>query len=272
MARNESDGEGRSLSDTVGGPGSGLLRLSEPGGFQITGCIQLDGHADEMALALDAAGMKREGAEWLRKADDYHQDILNSMQSAVFRDHGIDVLPIEPLTHRLEKQGSEFYYSLVAPLVLETEFFPGYLLRYHWVTDFMEQRGGLLLGMGTGCGRSGSRLHLRLCFGENVHGDVNKLLLTFYSSLAYGMTRDTYSAVEFTDITEGFNENTLPHTYSNTQQMRMLRMMFVKEEGGELWIAPGTPKAWLDTRDGFSLRKAPTDISERSVINSGRSG
>jgi len=93
---------------------------------------------------------------------------------------------------------------------------------------------------------------------------VNKLLLTFYSSLAYGMTRDTYSAVEFTHITEGFNENTLPHTYSNTQQMRMLRMMFVKEEGGELWIAPGTPKAWLDTRDGFSLRKAPTDFGEIS--------
>ena len=44
------------------------------------------------------------------------------MQAAVFQDHGIDVLPIEPLTHRLEKQGSEFYYSLVAPLVLETEF------------------------------------------------------------------------------------------------------------------------------------------------------
>src|SRR5262249_32263759 len=64
--------------------------------------------------------------------------------------------------------------------------------------------------------------------------------------------------VEVTRITEGFNEGTLPHTYSNTQQLRMLRMMFVKEEGDELWIAPGTPKAWLDTRDGFSIHNAPT--------------
>ena len=62
-----------------------------------------------------------------------------------------------------------------------------------------------------------------------------------------------------TRITEGFNEGTLPHTYSNTQQLRMLRMMLVKEEAGELWLAPGTPRAWLDSRDGFALRNAPTN-------------
>ena len=88
---------------------------------------------------------------------------------------------------------------------------------------------------------------------------MDKFLLTFYGSLAYGMTRDTYSAVEVTRITEGFNEGTLPHTYSNTQQLRMLRMMLVKEEAGELWLAPGTPRAWLDTREGFAIRNAPTN-------------
>lgn len=218
----------------------------------------------EMALAIDEAGMKTDGAAWLAKADAYHQDILTSMQAAVFQDHGIDVLPIEPLTHRLEKQGSEYYYSLVAPLVLETEFFTASDPHYRWITDFMEQRGGLLLGMD----RVWDAIDHAYTYGYALeflrHGDVDKFLLTFYGSLAYGMTRDTYSAVEATHITEGFNEGTLPHTYSNTQQLRMLRMMLVKEEGGNLLLAPGAPRAWLDTHEGFSISKAPTDFGEIS--------
>jgi hypothetical protein len=216
----------------------------------------------EMAVALEEAGMKTEGAAWLDEANNYHEDILNSMQSAVFNDHGIDVLPIEPLTHRLEKQGAEFYYSLIGPLVLETEFFGARDPHYRWITDFMEQRGGLLLGMD----RVWEDIDHAYTYGYALeylrHGDVNRFLLTFYGSLAYGMTRDTYSAVEGTRIVEGFNEGTLPHTYSNTQQLRMLRMMFIKEEGGDLLLAPGTPRAWLDSREGFSISEAPTEFGE----------
>lgn len=213
----------------------------------------------EMAMALREAGMK-EAADWTAEADHYHQDVLESMQSAVFQDHGIEVLPIEPLTHRLEKQGSEFYYSLVAPEVLETEFFAATDPHYHWLTDFMDQRGGLLLGMDRVWDGIDHAYTYGYAMEQLRHGDVNKFLLTFYGSLAYGMTRDTYSAVEVTRITEGFNEETLPHTYSNTQQLRMLRMMLLKEEAGELWIAPATPRAWLDTRDGFAIRNAPTNF------------
>lgn len=213
----------------------------------------------EMAVALREAGMEKEAADWNAEASKYHQDILESMHAAVFQDHGIDVLPIEPLTHRLEKQGSEFYYSLVAPLVLETEFFAATDPHYRWMTDYMEQRGGLLLGMDRVWDGIDHAYTYGYALEQLRHGNVDKFLLTFYGSLAYGMTRDTYSAVEVTRITEGFNEGTLPHTYSNTQQLRMLRMMLVKEEAGELWLAPGTPRAWLDSRDGFALRNAPTN-------------
>jgi hypothetical protein len=115
----------------------------------------------------------------------------------------------------------------VAPLVLETEFFSAADPRYKWIADFMEQRGGLLLGMDRVWDGVDHAYTYGYALEELRHGDVNKFLLTFYGSLAYGMTRDTYSAVEVTRITEGFNENTLPHTYSNTQQLRMLRMMFL---------------------------------------------
>jgi len=212
----------------------------------------------QMAAALRTAGMQAEAAAWTAEADKYHQDIWDSMQAAVFQDHGVTVLPVEPLTHRLEKQGSEYYYSLIAPLILETEFFSATDPHYHWITDFMEQRGGLLLGLARIFDTTDHAYTYGYAMEQLRHGNVDAFLLTFYSSLAYGMTRDTYAAVEGTRITEGLNEHTLPHTYSNTQQLRMLRMMLVKEEGSELWLAAGTPRAWLDTRDGFGIRNAPT--------------
>ena len=211
----------------------------------------------EMAVAMREAGMEKEATDWSTEAGKYHQDILESMQAAVFQDHGIDVLPIEPLTHRLEKQGGEYYYALIAPLVLETEFFAATDPHYHWLTDYMEQRGGLLLGLARIWDATDHAYTYGYALEQLRHGNVDAFLLTFYGSLAYGMTQDTYSAVEGTRIAEGFNEATLPHTYSNTQQLRMLRMMLVKEEAGELWLAPGTPRAWLDTREGFAIRNAP---------------
>ena len=89
-------------------------------------------------------------------------------------------------------------------------------------------------------------------------GDIGKFLLTFYSSMAYGMDRDTYSAVEITRITNGINELTLPHTYSNTQQLRMVRMMLVKEEGDDLLLAFATPRAWLTGTNRIAVKRAPT--------------
>ncbi len=214
---------------------------------------------NEMAAALREAAMQKEATDWTAEAAKYHQDILESMQAAVFQDHGVEVLPIEPLTHRLEKQGSEFYYALIAPLVLETEFFSATDPHYHWLTDYMEQRGGLLLGLARIWDATDHAYTYGYAMEKLRHGKVDDFLLTFYSSLAYGMTQDTYSAVEGTRITEGLNEPTLPHTYSNTQQLRMMRMMLVKEEAGELWLAAGTPRAWLNTREGFAISNAPTD-------------
>jgi hypothetical protein len=64
--------------------------------------------------------------------------------------------------------------------------------------------------------------------------------------------------VEVTHLPFGINELTLPHTYSNTQQLRMLRMMLVREEGNDLLLASGTPRAWLEPGEAISVQRAPT--------------
>jgi hypothetical protein len=212
----------------------------------------------EAALAFQEAGMVANGQEWLRQANDYRDDILTSMQAALVDVGGFKALPVEPLTQRLLKQGGGDYYGLIAPGILETGIFGQNNVRGSWITRYMDERGGLLLGLDRYADGVDHAYTYGYALTQLRNGNIGKFLLTFYAMLAYGMSRGTYSAVEVTHLPLGINELTLPHTYSNTQQLRMLRMMLVREEGDDLLLASGTPRAWLEAGDTISVQRAPT--------------
>jgi hypothetical protein len=180
------------------------------------------------------------------------------MDRAAVEVGGLKVLPVEPETKRLVKQGAGGYYALVAPMVLETEFFEPRDERVLWITKFMEERGGLLLGLS----RYGDGVDHAYTYGYALsqlrRGEIDKFLLTFYASLAYGMSQDTYSGAEVTRLAIGLNEPTLPHLLSSAQQLRMLRMMLVREEGEDLLLAGATPRAWLEDGKTITVQGAPS--------------
>jgi hypothetical protein len=91
---------------------------------------------------------------------------------------------------------------------------------------------------------------------------VNKALLGFWSFMAFGMTRDTYSPVEVTMIDTGENHYTLPHLYSCTEQLRLLRNLLVREEGDVLWLGQGIPREWLAKGKHVRVSGAPTEFGE----------
>jgi hypothetical protein len=212
----------------------------------------------EAALAFQEAGMAVEGRQWLQEANDYRDDILSSMQAALVDGGGFKALPVEPLTQRLLKQGGGDYYGLIAPGILETGIFGPNDARSSWITRYMEERGGLLLGLDRFADGVDHAYTYGYALTQLRNGNIARFLLTFYAMLAYGMSRGTYSAVEVTHLPLGINELTLPHTYSNTQQLRMLRMMLVREEGNSLLLASGTPRAWLQAGENISVERAPT--------------
>src|ERR1035437_8036086 len=88
--------------------------------------------------------------------------------------------------------------------------------------------------------------------------EVKRVILGLYASMAYGISQGTYSAVECTAIRTGENYWTLPHTYSNTQQLRLLRNMLLREDGDTLWIGQAIPRAWLARGRRVAATGAPT--------------
>ena len=204
---------------------------------------------EAVADVFAAAGMADQAARIGRDSAAYRRDVLTSMDRAVIEYEGMKILPIFPETQELLKRVNYTaldYYSVVACTVLEPRFLPAADPRFRLCTEFVERRGGLLLGM---CADGGGIDHA-YTYGYWMNcmerGQVKRAILGFYGSLAYGMTRETYSAVEYTSLRTGENALTLPDLYSNTQQLRLLRNMLLREDGNRLLIGQAIPRPWLE--------------------------
>lgn len=220
-------------------------------------CQGLEGAGRVLGDIGEEDAAKRYAAEGAR----YRKDILDSMDAATFVRDGVRMIPIEPDTRRLLKlskyRGGE-YYGLVASNLFETGFFPAGDPRGALYVNMLEGQGGLAAGVcefqeGMDHAYAYGYLADRLRAGE-----PRKAILGLWSMMAYGMTRDTYSPVEVTLYKTGENHYTLPHTYSCTQQLRLLRDMLLQEEGDDLVIARGVPTAWLEPSKHIEVKAAPT--------------
>jgi hypothetical protein len=214
------------------------------------------------ASAMRAIGLS-EGETYAEEAAKYRKDVLDSMEATAITDQGQTIMPMEPDTHRLLKlskyRGGD-YYGLVASSLLETEFLPPHDKRTTWIVDMLEKRGGLIAGVSEFQGGIDHAYTYGYLMNAMRREEVRKTLLGFWSMFAFGMTRDTYSPVEVTQITSGENHFTLPHLYSCTDQLRLLRNLLLREEDGVLWLGQGIPRAWLEPGKHVAVNAAPTEF------------
>jgi hypothetical protein len=208
-----------------------------------------------------------DAARYAEEAKNYREDVLNSMAAAAFVDDGQTLLPFEPDTHRLLKltrNRGGGYYGLTAGVLLESEFLDPNDKRTTWIVDMLEKRGGLIAGL---CEFEGGIDHA-YTYGylmvEMQRQEIRKTLLGFWSMLAFGMTRDTYSPVEVTMIETGDNHYTLPHLFSLTEQLRLFRNLLVREDNEVLWLGQGIPTAWLAAGKHVAVNNAPSEFGELS--------
>jgi len=216
---------------------------------------------DATARVFADIGLSEEAIVLQREADSYHQDIKTSMNAAVFKDRGQKILPIIPDSHELWKESdgsADGYYGIIAPCLLEIGLPDAKDEKAKFITRALENRGGLVAGI--------TQFH-RMADHAYTYGywlnclqrdDVRRAILGLYGSLAYGMSTDTYAAVECTSIQTGENYWMLPHTYSNTQQLRLLRNMLVREDGDSLWLGQAIPRDWLAPGKRVAVNAAPT--------------
>jgi hypothetical protein len=156
------------------------------------------------------------------------------------------------------------YYGLTASSLLATGFLSPEEKPATWIVDAIEKRGGLIAGLSEFEGGIDHAYTYGYLLTELKRGEVRKTLLGFWSMLAFGMTRDTYSPVEVTMIETGENHSTLPHLYSCTEQLQLLRTLLLREDHDVLQIGEGIPRAWLEPGKHVAVSSAPTEFGELS--------
>jgi hypothetical protein len=238
--------------------------------------------------SLRALGMTEDAARIQKESRAYRLDIERSMRQSVIEHDGMKVLPVMPGTHKYLKRAAytpggkedaapgegcsgHGYYALFGSIVLETKFLPASDERFRLIPELLKRRDGLLMSMCT-FGRKGGIDHA-FTYGYWMNclerGEVERVLLGFYGSLAYGMSRGTWAGVECTHMTTGANARTLPHLRSGTQQLRLLRNMLVREENNRLVLAQAAPQHWLADGEQVAVLDAPTRFGKVSyTVNS----
>ena len=218
-------------------------------------------------------GLQDEAARLKRESDAYRNDISASMEAALFADHGMKILPAIPDTRELWKESdgsANGYYGIIAPCMLEAGLPAWDDPKAALLVNALERRGGLTAGV---C-QFHDMVDHAYTYGYWMNclqrDQVKQTILGLYASMAYGMSRGTYAAVECTAARTGENYWTLPHTYSNTQQLRLLRNMLLREEGDKLWIGQAIPREWLTVGKRVAVTDAPSLFGPVSVSLSAR--
>jgi hypothetical protein len=216
---------------------------------------------------LPIAGLEEDARRIGAEADAYRRDIDQAMKRSVFEHEGVRLLPILPASRGWllkADYGSTGYYSLFAALVLDTEFLAPDDPHATLLVDALENRGGLIAGVCTFYHLIDHAFTYGYWLEMLKRNEPKKAILALYASLAYGMSRTTYSGVECTDIHSGANQLTLPHLRSGTQQLRLLRFMLVREEGDRLLLAQAAPQHWFEHGARVEVLGAPTFFGETS--------
>jgi hypothetical protein len=237
-------------------------------------CVGLEAAARVLPVVGQDAAAGRIAAE----AAAYRHDITQAMKRAVFEHEGTRLLPILPASRGWllkANYGTTGYYSLFAGLLLDNEFLASDDPHATLLTDALEQRGGLTAGVCTFYHLIDHAFTYGYWLEMLKRNQPKKAILGLYASMAYGMSRTTYSGVELTDIHTGANQITLPHLRSGTQQLRLLRSMLVRESGDRLLLAQAAPQHWFKQGQRIELRDAPTTFGKLtytidSAVDQGR--
>ncbi len=245
----------------------------------------------EVGLALKEMGgsYASEGRRLLQLAEEYRKDILASMDKATVVKDGVTYIPLDleerkPFPYALNSFNS-FYYTMIGSRMLESMIFDKNDPRMEAYTNYYEHFKGIILGMvrhTTVSNRLGYTAHFSAGYGiSNMRmGKLDRSLMNFYGMFAYGQARNLYATQEHDNFVLGKNDSWYyarqPHLHSTSELIRTTNKMLIYEENGnDICLAFGIPRAWLEDGKVIEVKNAQTcfgPVSYRidSEVSSGR--
>jgi hypothetical protein len=277
-------------------PDSGLLPKDRYAGDIKEKVYSLNSNANcwralrDVAAMLQELGDNDEARRLQQEADEYRQAILDAVANSELLDTQppfipnallADEPPHDPLTDT--RTGS--YYDLMCPYIIGSEIFGQGSQREDWLLAYLQQHGGICLGMPRTKPSQGEfkdepgivpLYALRYQLALLRRDEREKALVGFYGHLAQGMTPHTFVGGEGNRFlhadANGRSFYLPPNSTSNATWLITLRHLLIQDWDLDEDARPETlrllyavPRRWLADARQIHIENAPTHFGNVSL-------
>jgi hypothetical protein len=279
---------------------------------------------NDTALAFRILGREDEARKYQEAADAYRQRLRRLADRISDRSGPLPFLPMSfeigaSHDYREREPAYDFlatnapssntwvylgnYWNLFAPMMLELNLFPPVDARARWIPDYMEARGGILMGLAR------FTLGLDQIYGKGYYesllqqGKRDRFLTSLYSIFAHGMSQNLYSFPEVAGVfplrvsnramwrehqrnlwnwyfewgwgfegwqnCEGEPLSAGPGMALQTLRMALLRENVETQEQDTLRLLDGAPAHWFEPGKRIVVSNAPTFFGKISFATEG---
>lgn len=261
----------------------------------------------DAGLLLRELGRNTLADRFLEEAGRYRERILRLVRAVTDHDRKHPFVPMgldigqkgsenyretETAYDSLSQQRMGAFWHIFGAWMLRSGIFDVHSAEVRWITDYIEKKGGLLLGLlrlGKNHGPQSMALdtHYGLGYIQTLlaRGEREKFLVSFYGMLAHGMSRNTFSSPEsslvvplrtdpvawnrmFLETMWEWGANRNPYlteplsSGASAVLLSLLRDMLLREETIQkktiLHLLGGVPSGWLAPGKEIVIKRAPT--------------
>lgn len=245
----------------------------------------------DVAAVLGEVGERVEAEHYKNVASDFRQTVLTAIKKSADHSTTPPFVPIalytnEPPHSPICDTRIGSYWNIIIGYTIASGIFPVGSEQENWIPHYLEQHGGLAMGMLRAGGQENtfwnSEYKINPLYGTRYALDVlrrdepERALVSLYGMLAQGFTRNTFIGAEgcsLKPLDEGGRQFYCPpNSAANAHFLSMLRYALVQDsdlnDDGKpetLRLLFATSKRWLEDGKQIKVERAPTAFGPVSV-------
>jgi hypothetical protein len=245
----------------------------------------------DIGAVLDEVGDHNEAAHYTKVADDFRETVLTAIKESANHSTTPPFVPIalytnEPPHSPICDTRIGSYWNIIIGYTIASGIFPAGSEEENWIPHYLEQHGGLAMGMLRAGGQENtfwnSEYKINPLYGTRYALDVlrrdepERALVSLYGMLAQGFTRNTFICGEGCSLKPLDDGGRLfylpPNSAANSHFLSMLRYALVQDsdlnDDGKpetLRLLFATSKRWLEDGKQIKVERAPTAFGPVSV-------
>ena len=244
----------------------------------------------DLAAVLSEVGQPDAASRYATNAAQFKQAVLTAIEKSLNRQTTPPFVPValyadEPVHDPITASRIGDYWNLVNGYIIGSGIFPPGSPEEGWIPHYLEQHGGLCMGMiragggytfWTSAARINPLYGTRYALDTLRRDDPERALVSFYGMLAQGFTPNTFVSGEGCSLSPADEGGRFlycpPNSAANAHFLSMLRNLLVQDcdldDDGRpetLRLLFATPKRWLEDGKEIKVERAPTAFGPVSL-------